>query len=99
MDKALKQALHVGAQPLTLNQWQQLLEEAGFSIQKSHQAQMLLMEPQRMIQDEGLCGALKFVARVITTPAARRRLWKIRKTFKYYSGHINATALIAVKPA
>ncbi len=99
MVKAIKEALRVGARPLALKEWQELLVEAGFSIQKSHEAPMLLMEPQRMIRDEGLWGALRFVTRVIAAPPARRRVWKIKKTFKDYSDHINAAALIAVKPA
>jgi len=58
---------------------------------------MLLMEPKRMIQDEGLWGTIRFVSRVIATPAARRRIWKIRKTFKDYGDYINAGVLIAMK--
>jgi len=34
---------------------------------------------------------------VIATPAARRRIWKIRKTFKDYGDYINAGVLIAMK--
>ncbi len=98
MEHALKDALRVGARPLALQEWQALLEEAGFTIEENHEAPMLLLEPKRMVQDEGLWGAIRFVLRVMTTPAARRRIWRIRKTFQAYADHINAASLIAVKP-
>ncbi len=99
IESALKDVLRVGARPLTVKEWQELLEEAGFSVRKTHETQMLLLEPQRMIHDEGLWGGIRFVSRVIASPSARRRIWGIRQTFKHYSDYINAAALIAVKPA
>ncbi len=98
IESALKDALRVGARPLTLKEWQELLEEAGFSVRKTIETPMLLLEPQRMIHDEGLLGAMRFVSRVIASPSARRRIWGIRQTFKRYSDYINAAAHIAVKP-
>ncbi len=99
MEDALRDALHVGARPLTLKEWQELLEEAGFSVQKTHEAPMLLLAPRRMIQDEGLWGGIRFVSRVMASSTARRRIWKIRQAFKRYSDYIYAADLIAVKPA
>jgi len=98
IEGALKDVLRVGARPLTLKEWQELLEEAGFSVQKIHRAPMLLLEPKRIIRDEGLKGGLKFVSRVITSPSARRRILGMRQTFKQYSDYIDAAALVAVKP-
>jgi hypothetical protein len=99
IESELKNALRVGARPLTLKEWQELLEEAGFSIRKTIEAPMLLLEPRRMFQDEGLWGGIRFVSRVIASPAARRRIMGIQQTFKHYSKYIGATAIIAVKPA
>ncbi len=99
IESTLRDALRVGARPLTVKEWQELLEEAGFSVRKTHEAPMLLLEPRRMFHDEGLWGAIRFVSRVIASPSARRRIWGIRQTFKHYSNYIGAAALIAVKPA
>jgi len=98
IEGALRNALHVGARPLTPKEWQELLEEAGFAVRKTQEAPMLLLEPQRMIQDEGLKGVLQFISRVITTPSARRRILGMRQTFKQYSNDVDAVALIAVRP-
>jgi hypothetical protein len=99
IESALRDALRVGARPLTVNEWRELLEEAGFSVRKTHEAPMLLLEPRRMIHDEGLWGGIRFVSRAIASPSARRRIWGIRQTFKRYSDYLNAAAHIAVKPA
>ena len=74
IESALRDALRVGARPLTLKEWEELLEEAGFSVRKTYEAPMLLLQPQRMIQDEGIKGSLQFVSRVIASPSARRRI-------------------------
>jgi hypothetical protein len=76
-----------------------LLEEAGFSVSGANEAPMHLLEPKRMIQDEGLWGGLKFASRVIASSSARRRIRGIRQAFNRYSDYINAAVLIAVKPA
>ncbi len=96
--KALKKALRVGARPLLMSEWKDLLEEAGFSVRKVFEAPMSLLTPKRLIQDEGVFGALRFVSRVMRSPGARRRILKIRGTFNKYRNHINSAALIAEKP-
>ena len=98
MEDELREALHVGARPLHLPEWHELLEEAGFSVRQSREAPMHLLEPRRMIEDEGFWGAARFGLRVISSPVARRRILGIRQTFNKYSEYINAAALIAVRP-
>ena len=98
LENALRDALKVGARPSALAEWQSLLEEAGFVVETSKEVPMHLLNPPRMIKDEGLFGTLQFIFRVITTPTAMRRLWRIRKTFKQYSDRIHAVAIIATKP-
>jgi cyclopropane fatty-acyl-phospholipid synthase-like methyltransferase len=98
MEDELREALHVGARPLHLTEWRELLEEAGFSVRQTREAPMHLLEPRRMIQDEGFWGAARFALRVMRSPAARRRILRIRRTFNKYSEYINAAALIAVRP-
>lgn len=97
IEDALKDVLHVGARPLTLKEWRELLEEAGFQVQKTYEAPMKLLEPRRVIRDEGFKGGLQFASRVLTSPTARRRILGMRQTFKQYSSHIDASVLIAVK--
>lgn len=84
---------------LTDTEWLELLEESGFSIKQTIEAPMLLLNPHRMIHDEGPLGALKFVARVVTRPVARRRILALRRAFGKYSRYIKAVSLVVEKPA
>ena len=99
IEGALQSALRVGARPLTLKEWQRVLEEVGFTVRASHEVPMLLLAPPRVVRDEGLWGALRFAFRVMASPAARRRILEIRRTLKRYSDSLGAVTLIAVKPA
>jgi hypothetical protein len=98
IESALRDALRIGARPLTLKEWQELLEDVGFSVRMTIEAPMLLLEPRRMFHDEGLWGCIRFVSRVIASPSARRRIWGMRQTFKRHSNCIGAAALIVAKP-
>jgi hypothetical protein len=98
MEDDLKAALRVAAQPLPVTEWRELLEQAGFLVRHTVEGPMHLLEPRRMIQDEGLLGAVRFASRAIRSSTARRRILGVRRTFKKYSEYINAAALIAVRP-
>ncbi len=94
---ALSDAIHIGARPLTAKEWRTLLSAQGFTIEKQISAPMRLLEPRRLIRDEGLRQALRFIWNVARTPAARQRIRKMRATFRRYSAHLAATAIVAVK--
>lgn len=58
IELALTKALRVGARPLTIPEWRELLEESGFSVRHTIEAPMLLLNPLRIIQDDGLLGTM-----------------------------------------
>lgn len=96
--KALSLAIKVGARPLTVHDWTELLEETGFQVEMTTTRPMALLEPKRMISDEGLGGFLKFVFNVMRNPAARKRVLNMRKTFKTHRANLAAIGAVAVKP-
>lgn len=98
--KELSSAIRVAARPLTVTEWSEQLEEAGFHIENEsvHQAPMHLLEPRRMTQDEGLRGALRIGFNVLRTPSARKRILQMRKVFRHYQQHLCAVAIVATKP-
>ena len=95
---ALAQVIHHGTRPLTLAEWQWLLESEGFSVQAQWQAPMHLLEPVRLIQDEGLIGAFRFLCRVACNREARQRVLAMRQVFSKYRDHLAAVMLIGHKP-
>ncbi len=71
IQRELSLAIHVGVQPLTGVEWRQTLERSGFEIREERRAPMHLLEPKRMLQDEGLLGALRIAYNVARKPGAR----------------------------
>src|SRR5690554_1817548 len=95
----LQASIRVGARPLTQREWREMLQEAGFEIHTSLLAPMALLEPKRMLQDEGVRGLARIAANLLRNPAARARVLNMRQTFRKHARHMSAIALVAVKPA
>ncbi|OMC35117.1 methyltransferase [Mycobacterium sp. GA-1841] len=97
--RQMAQAIKVNARPLTVAEWTELLTGAGFEVASVDHAPMALLEPRRMIADEGLFGALRILGNVLTHPGARKRVLHMRKTFSRYRQQLTAVAIVAVVPA
>ncbi len=96
--QALAKSIKVNARPLTLAEWQQMLTGHGLLVDHIETAPMALLQPQRVISDEGLLGALRFVKNVLTHSDARRRVLNMRRTFRKHRSHLTAVAAVARKP-
>ena len=99
IEKELSAVIHVGARPLTLLEWGAVLEAEGFSVSATSTAPMHLLEPARMVRDEGVFGALRIVVNLLRTPAARRRVVAMRRLFRKHAKHLCAVMIVAQKPA
>jgi hypothetical protein len=95
---ALLQAIHVGARPLTVSEWKDLLMAEGFSVLAKASTPMHLLEPRRFLRDEGVAGVLKFLWNVVRDHEARRRVLAMRRTFRRYRSHLAAIMIVAEKP-
>ena len=96
--QALARAIKVNARPLTSAEWQQLLTEHGLVVDHVDTAPMTLLQPRRLLADEGLGGALCFARNLLTHRDARHRVLAMRKTFRAHRAHLAAVAIIAHKP-
>jgi ubiquinone/menaquinone biosynthesis C-methylase UbiE len=97
IQRELSDEIHVGVRPLTRREWRELLQSAGLSVVAEHTAMMHLLEPGRLINDEGLLRAIRFAWNVATHPAARRRVLKMRSVFRKYHQYLAAIAIVAKK--
>ena len=98
ISREMSRNIHVGGRPLTAREWRELLNEAGFKIESESAAPMHLLEPRRLIRDEGFFRALRFVLNVVRTPEARKRVFSMRRLFRKHRHHLAAVSFIAVKP-
>lgn len=96
-ERALTGVVHHGVRPLTVSQWRSLLESEGFEVQSVGMSSMSLLEPRRLISDEGFAGALRFAWNVLRDSEARRRVLEMRSVFRRYRKVLGAVALVASK--
>jgi SAM-dependent methyltransferase len=96
--QALARSIKVNARPLTVAEWSQLLAGHGLVVDHVATAPMALLEPRRLISDEGLFGALRFARNVLTHGDARKRVLGMRSTFRKHRERLTAVAIIAHKP-
>lgn len=82
-------------QALTMTDWESLLARHGFSLESVHRAPLRLLEPDRIVADEGFVGAAKFAANVFADPSVRRRITHMRATMRRNAPHLRAVAMIA----
>nr|ABP46768.1 Methyltransferase type 11 [Mycolicibacterium gilvum PYR-GCK] len=94
----MSRAIKVNARPLTSAEWTALLTDAGFKIESVDHAPMALLNPARVLADEGPLGALRIVGNLIRRPAARKRVIGMRKTFQRYRRSLTAVAVVGVVP-
>jgi SAM-dependent methyltransferase len=94
----LSSSIHVGARPLTAREWKALMENAGFRVMKTGHAPMHLLRVRRLIDDEGLAGALRLGWNILFDSPARRRVLAMRRVFEQHREHLGAIFLVAQKP-
>lgn len=99
VQQSLARSIKVNARPLTIAEWSKLLAEHGLVVDEVETVPMALLEPRRLISDEGLFGALRFAKNLILQPDARRRVLTMRQTFRKYKKEMAAVAIVAHKPA
>ncbi|WP_330340249.1 class I SAM-dependent methyltransferase [Streptomyces sp. NBC_00557] len=92
----LGEAIHVGARPLTPRGWVALLADEGFTVTARRRVPMALLEPRRLIADEGLTHAARIAGRALRDPATRRRVVEMRRVFRRHQAHLSAISIIAV---
>ncbi len=82
---------------MTLDDWAGLLDEAGFDLQTQARAPLRLLEPDRIVADEGVAGAARFAANVLADRQVRRRITHMRTAMRRNAPHLRAVAMVAVR--
>jgi len=93
----MSKAIHHGVMPQTVGEWRALLGEAGFVDLKVSLVPFKLLEPARLVADEGILGAARFAFNMLRMPDARRRALEMRRTFRAHARHLTAVAITAEK--
>lgn len=94
--RSLARAVKHDVLPLTVAEWSQLLEDHGLIVDHVATAPDAMLEPGRLIADEGIFGALRFAKNALTRRDARRRVLRMRRAFR--DKRLVAVAIVAHKP-
>jgi ubiquinone/menaquinone biosynthesis C-methylase UbiE len=97
IEHELASVIHHGTRPLTSAEWRGLLEEEGFVVEAQDHAPMSLLEPWRIIRDEGMFRALRFVFNLLRHRGARQRVLAMRRVFAAHRNHLAAIMLVGRK--
>ena len=97
IETSMSRVIRHGARPLTVSEWRHLLESEGFQVQTTITTSMSLLEPVRLVRDEGVVGALRFLLNVLTDRDGRRRVLEMRSVFRRHRQHLGAVTMIGVK--
>jgi len=97
IQRELATVIKVNARPLTVEEWSNLLEQEGFTVEKVETNAMHLLEPGRVVHDEGIFRTIKILFNVATHPKERKRIFAMRRVFRKYGEHLNAVAIVARK--
>lgn len=97
VERALAGVVHHGVRPLAVGEWRRLLESEGFRVTSVETAPMALLEPARVVRDEGLAGALRFAFNLLRDGDARQRVFEMRRVFRRRREQIAAVTLCGVR--
>jgi hypothetical protein len=97
VERALTGVVHHGVRPLTVREWRSLLEGEGFKIGSVETAPMALLEPGRIVRDEGLGGALRFAFNFLRDREARARVLEMRSMFRRHRRQLAAVTIVGIK--
>ncbi|MGH9642104.1 MAG: class I SAM-dependent methyltransferase [Terriglobales bacterium] len=90
----MSKEIHVGVQPLSRNEWISLFQENGMTVTWSAEAPMHLLEPWRMLADEGFSGGVRIAFNMMTQPVLRSRILAMRRLFRKYKQTLGAIAMV-----
>lgn len=93
--QALATVIRANSTPLSVANWIAASETVGLQVLHHQTGSMELLNPARIIQDEGLRDALKFFWNVLTRPQVRHRLLTIRQVFQQYQSELGYIILCA----
>jgi methyltransferase family protein len=94
---ALSGAIHVGARPLSVSEWRMLMQAEGFDVEVEVPAPMHLLEPRRLLSDEGLKGTMRFIWNILRDRDSRERVLRMRSVIRRYQSNLAAVMMICVK--
>ena len=97
IDRELAEAIRSRVRPLLRSEWRAMFDEAGLDLVEEETSGFLLLEPSRVLRDEGLLGAARIAFNLLRDPGARRRTLEMRRAIRRHARNMQAIMLLGVK--
>lgn len=97
IEAEISKEIHVGVQLLCYSEWVNLFEQHGLKVIWCGEAELDLLEPRRMLQDEGILRCLKIAFNVASDSRLRQRIIGIRRIFRRYREHLGAISIVGLR--
>ena len=72
------QALQIGFQPETVDEWRKILSNSGFAVIHAQTGPIQLLNPITLMEDEGITGGLTIAWNLARRPDLRERVFRVR---------------------
>lgn len=66
-------------------------------VEAGARARMHLLEPKRLLRDEGFKGTVRFIGNIVRDRESRERVLMMRKEFRRYQSNLAGVMMIGVK--
>ncbi|HTL89281.1 MAG TPA: class I SAM-dependent methyltransferase [Leptolyngbya sp.] len=96
--RALAQSIRVNSTPLTEAHWIEACKTADLSVSQHQTGAMGLLNPARIVADEGWGSAAKFFWKVLTQAQLRQRILSMRQVFQQYKSELGYIVFVAERP-
>ena len=93
----LSRTIRVNASPLSTQGWMDACQTAGFTVEEHDTGPMLLLNPRRIAQEEGVPTLLTIGWNMLTRPVLRQRILAMRETFVRHGDDLGYIVLAARK--
>lgn len=97
LEADLAQAIRAGVRPLRRREWRELFDSADLSVEREFTNDFHLLEPRRVLRDEGFFGAARILFNMLRDGEARRRVIEMRRAIRRHAGRMQAIMLLGVK--
>ena len=95
IEAEMSKEIHVGVQALSRSEWEELFARHRLKVIWCGEADLDLLEPRRMLQDEGIFRCLKIASNVLRDTVLRQRILAMRSVFRRYKEHLGAISIVA----
>eukprot|EP00984_Skeletonema_dohrnii_P027617 scaffold17236_cov78-Skeletonema_dohrnii-CCMP3373.AAC.2 len=94
--QGMSRALAIGFQPLTVDGWTNVLQEAGYEVKRSETGPLKVLNPVTVLQDEGPKRTAKIAWNIATDASIRSRVVEARRAIKSHQNDLGYILIRAV---